>query len=269
MTKEQTTKSAETIFKKIKETLSTARKTNKEKGYTDILNWNRRRQQVDIAVWTNDTWVNGRRTTESYDIAVNDKKMVNLTSVSDVAEVFSTLIKMLNEQKKVKGWGGLNIVTDKQNLTDVSWSWDSSRYATTIVTKVCLADADCKEWKSLANYINKYGKNSYGSSPKVDGYEFFSAQMGGKRGTLWDEYGERLFINNKAKKCERILKELRDNRGSRDTMLCERGEENYIDDAERRHSEYYEVECEGEKRKYLKVTIKTPQGKVKYTTKIY
>jgi hypothetical protein len=52
-------------------------------------------------------------------------------------------------------------------------------------------------------------------------------------------------------------------------MTCKRGEENYIDPEEERASSYYEVECEGEKRKYLLITIKTPSGKVKYETKIY
>jgi hypothetical protein len=52
-------------------------------------------------------------------------------------------------------------------------------------------------------------------------------------------------------------------------MYCKRGEENYIDPEERRASAYYEVECEGIKRKYVEITIKTPQGKVKYQEKIY
>jgi hypothetical protein len=93
--------------------------------------------------------------------------------------------------------------------------------------------------------------------------------MGGKRGRLWDEYGERVFIDNKPRKCARLLEELRKARGTKDTMTCKRGEENYIDEEERRYSEYAEIECEGEKRKYLLITIKTPSGKVKYETKIY
>ena len=52
-------------------------------------------------------------------------------------------------------------------------------------------------------------------------------------------------------------------------MICERGEEDYIDPEEQRYSAYAELECEGEKRKYLQITIKTPSGKVKYTRKIY
>lgn len=35
------------------------------------------------------------------------------------------------------------------------------------------------------------------------------------------------------------------------------------------YSEMHEVECEGERRSFLKITIKTPMGKVKFETKIY
>ena len=93
--------------------------------------------------------------------------------------------------------------------------------------------------------------------------------MGGKRGVLWDEYGERIFLDNKPKKCARLREELRKARGAKDTMICEWGEENYMDEEERRDSAYHEVECEGEKRKYLHIIIKTPAGKVKYDAKIY
>ena len=109
----------------------------------------------------------------------------------------------------------------------------------------------------------------WGRKMELGNFELFSAAMGGKRGRLWDEYGERLFLDNKPKKCAKILEELRKMRGSKDTMLCKRGEENYIDPIDQRYSEYHEVECEGEKQKYLQITIKTPQGKVKYQQRIY
>ena len=137
------------------------------------------------------------------------------------------------------------------------------------ISKVCLADAPCSEYKPLVNFINKYGKDKYGRNLNLGNYEFFSAAMGGKRGYLWDEYGERIFLDNKPKKCVRVLDELRKARATKDIMTCERGEENYIDPTEQRYSEYHEVECEGEKRKYILITIKTPTGKVKYEQKIY
>jgi hypothetical protein len=93
--------------------------------------------------------------------------------------------------------------------------------------------------------------------------------MGGKRGRLWDEHGERLFLDNKPKKCARLLEELRKARSTKDIMTCEYGEENYLDPEEQRYSEWAEIECEGEKRRYLRIIIKTPTGRVKYDGKLY
>lgn len=36
-----------------------------------------------------------------------------------------------------------------------------------------------------------------------------------------------------------------------------------------KYSAYHEVECDGVRRHYLEITIKTPSGKVKYNQKIY
>ena len=52
-------------------------------------------------------------------------------------------------------------------------------------------------------------------------------------------------------------------------MSCKFGSEDYIDEMERRYSEYHEVECEGERREFVEVIVKTPAGKVKYQQKIY
>ena len=93
--------------------------------------------------------------------------------------------------------------------------------------------------------------------------------MGGKRGVLWDEYGDREYLDNRPKYCESILKELREHRSSKDLMICKEGDENYIDPIDKEYSEKHEIECEGEKRHYLLITIKTPKGKVKYENKIY
>ena len=255
------------IFKAIKTKIATARKYNKENNLT-LLNWSRHRQQVDIQVWSNDKWDNNRnRYIDSYTIKVDGDDSAKVKTHYDVSEVFAELRNLLSAQKKVKGWGGLNYMSEQVSLESGSWSG----YEVSIIPKVCLADAPCSEYKSLMNYINKYGlvEGGWGRKMELGNFELFSAAMGGKRGRLWDEYGERLFLDNKPKKCAKILEELRKMRGSKDTMLCKRGEENYIDPIDQRYSEYHEVECEGEKQKYLQITIKTPQGKVKYQQRIY
>ena len=251
------------MFNATKKNLADARKYNKE---NNVNAWTRKAQQVDISIYDHDTWKDGKRITEYYVFNVGNKEIGKCTYRSDIESVFREFGYMLDAQKKVKGWGGLNYSKDKIYFNMGGWS----DYSINVIPKVCLADSVCKEYTSLQNYINKYGSNrQYLNKMNLGNYELFSAAMGGKRGRLWDEYGERVFLDNKPKKCARLLEELRKNRGTKDAMICERGEENYIDPEEQRASSYYEIECEGEKRKYLLITIKTPTGKVKYETKIY
>ena len=256
------------LFNKVKAVLADARKYNKEKGLaTASYGWGRKSQQVDIEVWDNTIWKDGRKIVKSYIINVEGEKFAEVSTHYCVAEIFSELRNLLFTQKKVKGWSGLNFMSERVELASCDWSG----YQVSIIPKVCLADAPCSEYKSLMNYINKYGTTAgfYGGKVNMTNYEFFSAAMGGKRGSLWDEYGERIFLDNKPKKCARILGELRKARGSKDVMVCKRGEEKYMDDIDRQYSIMHEIECDGEKRQYLSITIKTPQGKVKYETKIY
>ena len=248
------------MFTNTKELLASAKKYNKEHNLTDFRLWSRKSQQVDISVWDDTKWdKQGRKYVESYNIRLDNKEVAKVKTHFDVREVFHELAIMFNEQKKVRGWNGLNYMTERISLESGTWSC----YEVSIIPKVCLADTPCKEYNSLMNYINKYGNTT------IANFEFFSASMGGKRGVLWDEYGERLFLDNKPKKCARILEELRKARTAKDIMVCKKGEENYIDEIDRKYSEYHELECEGEKRKYLEITIKTPTGKDKYHTKLY
>ena len=250
------------MFNATKKNLADARKYNKD-NKTNA--WTRKSQQVDVEVWDHDVWKDGKRITDYYTIKVEGKDMGKCTYRSDIESVFREFGNMLDAQKKVKGWSGLNYTNDKITFNVGMWSDYSVRF----IPKVCLAETACKEFNSLQNYINKYGVDKYGCKVNLNNYELFSAAMGGKRGRLWDEYGERVFLDNKPKKCARLLEELRKARGTKDVMFCERGEEDYIDPEEQRYSAYAEIECEGEKRKYLHITIKTPSGKVKYDEKIY
>ena len=274
MSAEENKKSAEKIFKRIKNELADARKYNKEKGVSlqdGMLTMSRKEQMVSLYVEPNTKWSNNRWYNESYNIGIGGYKSEDIVKEikyrSDVESIFRELGKMLQEQKKVKGWNGLVYTTEKSYLGGNVW--DS--YSTTIISKICLADAVCPEYKSLINYINKYGRiEGYTNyKPTFSTYRFFCSAMGGKRGRLWDEYGERYFLDNRPKRCEKLLKELREHKGTKDIMLCKEGEEDYINEIDRKYSEYHEVECEGEKRHYIKITIKTPSGKVKYETKIY
>ena len=243
---------AEKLFKSIKNILSDARKHNRENDNF----YNRHRQYVNIDIDC---------ISDNYEISVDGNEICQCKYRFDVSDVFKELCLLLNAQKKVKGWSGLNFAKEEVRLGNTGLYGSS----TTVIKKVCLADAPCSEYKSLMNYINKFGKNEYGSSMKLGNFELFCAAKGGKRGHLWDEYGERLFLDNKPKKCTLFLSQIRKARGTNDSMICKIGEEDYIDPAELQHSIYAEVECDGEHRRYLHITIKTPTGRVKYDNKIY
>lgn len=253
-----TKKIAEKIWKAVKATLADAKKRNNK----DKANPWRVSQMAEIFWYDDTTWIEGKGwVTNGYIIRVEGKEIAKVSSKYDLNKISDELSTLIRENKKVKGWGGLVAISDM-----VSFGlYDNFN----LVIKVSLADAVCKEYKSLMNYINKFGVGVYGGKVNLGEYRLFSAAMGGKRGRLWDEYGERRFLDNKPKRCAEVLNALRKMRGTKDIMTCKYGEENYIDDFERKHSEYYEVECEGEKRHYLEIVIKTPNGKVKMQEKIY
>ena len=267
------TKTRETIGKKIFNAI--------KKEITGIKKWNKentgryapRVQVADLLVGMKHGWEGAkddcyqiRLGYQWYDAPVLADK---LTTLYDLKEVIGEVEKHINAQKKVKGWTTLNVAYDTCEFGSGVWNRTQIKYP----SKITLCDAPCKEYTALQNFINKYGKTTYWGSTygavNLRNFELFCSAMGGKRGRLWDEYGDRRYLDNKPKKCVELLETLRNARGSKDVMLCERGTEDYIDPVDKAYSERHEIECEGEKRSYLKITIKTPTGKVKYETKLY
>lgn len=270
---EQRRKNASLLFKEIKRRLAEAKKYNKEnpgrhKSQTVRIEYDE--LQESYFDKQSNTWRKSRKT---YYIIVNGKKIIkDIDGLNEVAAIFSILIDLCEKQKKVRGWGGLVLDThvDRQGYGGPNWVVPTVR----VIRSVTIADAPCREYKSLQNWLNKYGiKVKSGSWFKerleLGNYVLFCSAMGGKRGVLFDEYGERRFLDNKPRKCARFLEELRKARATNDSVSCTFGEEDYIDPEERRASSYYEIECEGEKRKYLLVTVSSPSGKIKYKEKIY
>lgn len=257
MNTEQQKQIALNLFNKVKKILADNKKNNKV-----ACSWRERRGDVDITIGYKYNYLNAKD--ERYVIRLGGEIFAEFICLSDLRETISYFKNYIAEQKKVRGWSNLATAEDYVTFGD-AWSTTRVNYP----CKVMLPNPPCKEYKALRNYIQKYGVDKYRGCIVLRPYEFFCSAMGGKRGRLWDEYGERQYLENKPKKCARVLEELRKYRGTKDTMVCERGQEDYIDDMERRYSEYHEVECEGEKRHYLSITLKTPQGKVKYQQKIY
>jgi hypothetical protein len=260
---------AKKVFNAVKERINAikaANKLNKEKPYCTP-----RKMVADLNVGMKYGWLNAKG--DCYQITLigernNDDEVLvdEIVSVYDLNEIISEVVKLVNEQKKVKGWSTLNVAYDTAHFGN-GYVERSVKYP----AKITLCEKPCKEYTALQKFINKNGISNLGWKRPMNlgNYELFCSAMGGKRGVLWDEYGDRLYLDNKPNKCQEILDNLRAKKGARDTMTCTRGEENWIDPIDRKYSELHEVECDGEKRSYLQITIKTPTGRPKYDIKIY
>lgn len=241
-------KIAKEIFKYIKQTLPKKREEGKKSPFYDKC----------VRFIADSTYDHEKKGYVDFP-NVDGKEYRGSETMGDVRQISNEVIRLLNEQRKVKGWK--NLVYNTIKIEEGASYWSRKSY--TILDKISLLDNPCKDFVSIQKFLLKYGNYVLGD------FVLFSAQMGGKRGVLWDEYGERLYLANKEKKCANILAELKAVRKTNDSVSCKFGTEDYIDPLERDYSAYHEVECEGERRNYLEITIKTPSGKVKYSQKIY
>ena len=174
----------------------------------------------------------------------------------DSYQISSLVIDELNELKNKS-----RIYKNLQYTTERVYEGTYSYYD--IISTIVVPDNPCKEFKSLKSFVAKYGNIT------IPDYRLFSVHMGGKRGTLYGEEGDRHYLSNKPKKCADYLSQLRKARTAKDTIRCKFGQEDYIDPEEYRQSVYQEVECDGERRSYLQITITSPNGKVKFDQKLY
>lgn len=253
LTNEQKMNLAEKAMKSLKNYILTEKKAIKDKPHF-LWGGYKSNPHADLYISMKHGWVGAKD--EKYRLSIDDyqdgKHIIEADTRSDLESIIRVLFGLLNQQKKVKGWQTLMVARDKAEFGS-GWSREYVEFP----SKVILCDSPCKEYKALQTYLNKYGNANLGN------FQLFHSEMGGKRGYLWDEYGERIYLDNNPKRCESFLAELRKNRGTKDTMTCKYGRENWIDPNEAAHSSRWETECVGEKREYLVVTIKTPGGKVK------
>ena len=260
LTTEQKTKLATKALNTIKKTINEKKKDIKAHPPVDYYDF--RNPHLDLGITLKHGYTGAKN--EKYRLTINpnwfqhDTHIIECDTLSELEDTINTPFGLLNNQMKVKGWGTLKVVREKATFGDPWWG-----QKVIYPSKITLCDAPCKEYKSLQSFLKKYGNYTLGN------FDIFHSAMGGKRGRLWDEYGERMYLDNRPKKCSAVLEELRKVRGSKDLMLCKMGQEDYIDPIDRAYSERHEIECDGEKRHYLEITIKTPTGKVKYNQKIY
>lgn len=235
-------KLAQEFVEVIKKNITEQKKSNKTNSY-----------ECELETWES------RRGGESGYVLSACKKESKLLTRGELSLLCSYIEDLLKELKKAKGWGTLDITFNEVRF-------NISLYRSEVVKVpqiVRLLAAPCKEFTSLINYIEKYcGK-------KIQMTDIYNVGIGGKRGRIYGEEGHRHFLAHHPNKCSLLLKELRENRGSKDVVsISNIKTEDYIDEWELQCSIRNEIEFSGARYSFCKVTIKTPKGKEKKTIRI-
>lgn len=171
-------------------------------------------------------------------------------------KIAEEVIKGLKELKATRGWGRLMWEIEDCCNGGNGWYNDYIKFPTNIV----LMGTPCKEYNSLANYLTKY------CNKKLNETDIYSVHIGGKRGRVYGEEGDRYYLCHNSALCEKILADLRKYRGSNDKVVCTNiKEHDDIDEWELEVSIRNEVEFGGVRNKYFEVKISTPSGKEKKT----
>ena len=188
-----------------------------------------------------------------------NKKLFTGISRSDAREVSRLVVAGLNDLKKTRGWGRLMWELEDTCGSGYRWSVDYIKFP----TEIRLMAEPCKEYKSLVNYLSKYcGKN-------LSETDIYSVAIGGKRGRVYGEEGDRYYLCHKPTTCAKYLETLRKSRGSNDKVISTAiKEEDDIDPWELQVSIRNEVEFSGARLKYFEVKISTPSGKEKCVIRI-
>lgn len=192
-------------------------------------------------------------------VEVAYKDMTDIIDKYEFKELMREVIKQLVELRKTRGWGDLSWTTNEVNLSSSWYRTDNVEFP----SLVSLVGKPCKEFTSLANYMEKYcGK-------KITTTDIYSVGIGGKRGRVYGEEGHRYYLAHYPNKCAAILKELREYRGSKDVVNTSAFKQvDDIDEWELECSIRNEVEFSGARYNQCEVTIKTPSGKVKRVVRI-
>lgn len=259
MTTEQKTTMAEKALKVIKSYLSKEKREFKDRK-TPF--WGKAYPYVDLGITMAKGWIGA--TDEKYRLSINphqlndEKHIIETDTRSELESVIRILFGLLNKQTEVKGWKYLKVTRDYA-IFGSGWNRERVEYP----AMVSLLNEPCAEFKALQTFIKKY------TGSTLNEFTLYSVRMGGKRGELYCEEGERIYLDNAPKECTNILANLRKYRGTKDIVTIKYGTEKYIDPIDYEYSCRHEIECDGEKRSYAIITIKSPSGRHKYETKIY
>ena len=205
---------AQEIFNEIKKNLV----DNKEKAKAN--------PYQQISVYFENSSIYDRELGKYVDyICVGKKEFLGIGNLDDVQQISNMVVYLLNEQKKDKEWKNLIFITrDFKELRGSGWNQYWKPYS--LLEKISLLNNPCKDFVSIQKFLLKYANYNLAD------FKLFDVRMGGKRGRLYDEEGDREYLANQPKKCARILEELRKYRGTNDTITCKYGEEDWMDEME-------------------------------------
>jgi hypothetical protein len=164
--------------------------------------------------------------------------------------------------KELREKNGLNVIAHKTELYRqvYDYVWHSYRNEPETVTDGIILYAEpCKEFKSLAKWIEKF------TGFKLGMFDMYDVRISGKRGRFFDEDSDRVYTCYWVQKCRGMIDWIIKNRSSRDTMTAEIRTKDECDEEDLRYSIRNETECYGHRRSYLHLEVKTPAGKVKDT----
>jgi hypothetical protein len=186
--------------------------------------------------------------------AFQGKRLVEGLTRYQVKTIAVELVKCLKELKATRGWSRLMWEMEDCCYDSKSWYDNSIKFPTNIV----LMANPCKEYKSLANYLAKYCGRTLCDT------DIYEVGIGGKRGRVYGEDGERMYLCHDERKCAKLLETLRKSRGTNDKVVCTPiKEKDEIDPFDLLVSRRNETEFEGMRYKYFEVHISTPSGKQK------
>ena len=195
-------------------------------------------------------WVSGNKT---YSIRINGTMLpykfddkVDLVSISD------NITRMLNKDKEKNP-----MLFYESNIFDTSGNWYCrSEYA--FLSRIYTLAKPCKDFLELVKYVNKFG------GIKICPTDLYVVTIGGKRGKIYGEEGDRYYLCHDEKKCKKILSDLRATRKTNDVVKCSNIKtKDDIDEWELECSIRNEVEFSGSRETYIEFSVQTQKGKLK------
>jgi hypothetical protein len=110
----------------------------------------------------------------------------------------------------------------------------------------------------LVSYVNKFG------GIQIKPTDLYVVAIGGKRGKIYGEEGDKYYLCHDERKCKNILEKLRTTRKTNDIVSCSNIKtKDDIDEWELECSIRNEVEFSGSRETYIEFSVQTQKGKLK------